>query len=486
MNTFYTFNNIYKFPFIPQDNVMEDYSTFEKVFRAIIQYGFCITAFLFCCFEVFVFHKNADLTRVEYHNYNQNEDSIYPSVSLCFARDIFLDDKLNQLGKDINSKSYQEFLTGRIKWNSEMARIQFDDVTLNFMDYLMAGSIQYSKGVVGLQRVSQNDSTGRNAKFEFMGDVPEIFTGYQDYSTKCFTFEPVYKQEQTISYSGLYLKKEIFPNTTLKHPNFGVYFHYPKRLLKDPTYKLFRIVNADNQIAQRYNYFKIQGMEVIRKRNTATSPCQQGWNNIDDQIIRMIVKDLGCNPPYWNISSYTQCTDHLKLQNLSNPHLQNMPLTTLFPVSPKGITPPCQEIKSIRYDYDQIPINAYLLENDGEDWIHLLFHFEETTFKVIKQVQQMDPLTFITAIGGDLGLFAGIGIMQIILFLHDKLHTILAERNKQQINDNPYIPETINSNEAPQKCDDNWNKSFTLQQDVDKLNRKMSKVVKEIVLLKQK
>ena len=447
-----------------------DYSGIAKITRTIITYLLFSLAFIACCGELYIFLQNDDLTRVEYHVYNHNKNDIHPSISLCFARDIFLESRFDDLGKDINSSVYQEFLKGNIKWNSTMSEIHFDDVTLDIADYLMYRWILYSDGL------------------NMTGDLPKLYIGYQDYSTKCFSVDFEYKKERTISYTGMYLKKNIFPKDTWKHPNFGVYLHYPRQLLKEPTYKLLREVNSGSHESGQYHYFKIQQMEVIRKRNKGIMPCQKGWNNIDDQITRKIVENVGCSPPYWNTSSNGQCTEH-QLQELSSIEQQTLPLNNLFYLYNETlfqkIVPPCQEIKSISYEYDQIPIYAYMYENDGDDLIHLIFHFEESTFKVIQQVQQMDLISFANACGGVLGLVVGIGSLQIILFFYDELYSFFVNKCKSKIDDGNIIIDEANSSYATSQSHDCWKKTLSLEQEVERMTCQVTKILEEIQLLKK-
>ena len=418
---------------------MEDYNKINKAFRETVSYTFYAVSLLFCCFNLHTYLQDEDVTRIEYHNYNHNEDDIYPSLSLCFARNIFVDKQLKQLGNGISSDSYQKFLMGLTEWTYEMSQINYEDVTMRIENYLISGFNIYSTGFAGFTRL-QNSAAGKGIKFKIVGDISQFYIGYQDFSTKCFTVDFKYKKERTMTYALLVFQKDMFPTKTKKHPNFGVYLHYPMRLLKDPTYKLLRIVSKKNQTAGRFHYFKIQEMEVIRKRNKPKSPCQHGWNNIDDQIKRVIVTDVGCNPPYWNISSFADCTNQSKLQELSARSFSpKLPLQDLLYVynEPyfKEIVPSCQEIKSINYQYDQIPIYAGFgfTEKDHDDYIQMLFHLEERNFKVINQMRRMDLAAFFSACGGNLGLFAGMGVLQIILFFHEKAYVIFTSLKNRKI-----------------------------------------------------
>ena len=76
-----------------------------------------------------------DVSRIAFKTFNSNENGIYPAVTLCFTNPL-LDKKLAEYGTGVNITSYNNFLQG-IMWDDRMANIDFDDVSVNFEDYLV-------------------------------------------------------------------------------------------------------------------------------------------------------------------------------------------------------------------------------------------------------------------------------------------------------------------------------------------------------------
>ena len=71
-----------------------------------------ISLTIYCTYE---FLLNNDLTEVAFVNFNQNEESVYPQLALCFLEEYsLLEDKIQKLGDGINPTTYIQFLKGKI------------------------------------------------------------------------------------------------------------------------------------------------------------------------------------------------------------------------------------------------------------------------------------------------------------------------------------------------------------------------------------
>ena len=74
--------------------------------------------------------QNESTSLVDFRVYHNNKKDIYPSFSLCFEGDgIYNTDKFN------NITEYKRFLRGEY-WDGQMSEIDYDDVTMNFKDYV--------------------------------------------------------------------------------------------------------------------------------------------------------------------------------------------------------------------------------------------------------------------------------------------------------------------------------------------------------------
>ena len=89
---------------------------------------------------VYQYMLDEDVSRIAFKTFNSNENDIYPAVTLCFSQPL-LNNKLAEYGKGVNITSYNNFLQG-IMWDERMAKIDIDDVSVNFEDYLLGKLMQ--------------------------------------------------------------------------------------------------------------------------------------------------------------------------------------------------------------------------------------------------------------------------------------------------------------------------------------------------------
>ena len=77
-----------------------------------------ISMLVYCGYE---FLQNKDLSEISFVSFNEDKNSIYPQISLCFLEQ-YLEDELEKYGSGINSTSYAKFLKGEI-WDDRMKDI---------------------------------------------------------------------------------------------------------------------------------------------------------------------------------------------------------------------------------------------------------------------------------------------------------------------------------------------------------------------------
>ena len=93
-----------------------------------------------CCLTVLIvniyeYTLDEDISRIEFKEFNSDEDHIYPTITMCFTNPL-LEEKLIKYGKSINSKTYTDFINGDL-WDENMARIEYDDVSIDIESYLL-------------------------------------------------------------------------------------------------------------------------------------------------------------------------------------------------------------------------------------------------------------------------------------------------------------------------------------------------------------
>ena len=107
----------------------------ENLFKYVF-HVFCGVATL--GFTIFCVHQYAldeDVARIEFQEFNSEENKIYPTVTMCFPNPL-LEHKLEEYGEGINVTSYTSFLVGNL-WDNRMALIDYDDVSIDIENYLL-------------------------------------------------------------------------------------------------------------------------------------------------------------------------------------------------------------------------------------------------------------------------------------------------------------------------------------------------------------
>ena len=81
------------------------------------------------------FHKNEDISVIEYKLFKDSENTLYPELNFCVFNP-FLDDVLSNISQGLNRRSYFDYLQGKIPANETYEKITYEEVTINFFAYL--------------------------------------------------------------------------------------------------------------------------------------------------------------------------------------------------------------------------------------------------------------------------------------------------------------------------------------------------------------
>ena len=107
------------------------YLNFENFFQALCHIS-AISLVIFC---VHKFIQDEDLTEISFKRFLDDEESIYPEISLCLSEP-YRKENLKALGDGINSSAYNDFLHGEL-WDDRMLDINYHKVTLDIKEYLI-------------------------------------------------------------------------------------------------------------------------------------------------------------------------------------------------------------------------------------------------------------------------------------------------------------------------------------------------------------
>ena len=109
----------------------------ERCFKYVFHFlcGVATVGFTIYCVHQYI--KDEDVARIEFAEFNAEEDNIYPTITLCFPSPL-IEEKLAEYGEGITVETYSNFLTGQNNsWDDRMAKIDYDDVSINIEDFFL-------------------------------------------------------------------------------------------------------------------------------------------------------------------------------------------------------------------------------------------------------------------------------------------------------------------------------------------------------------
>ena len=95
--------------------------------------------------------------------------------------------------------------------------------------------------------------------------------------------------------------------------------------------------------------FKIGYVEVLRRRQKRQNPCEEKWDDHDNEIRRAHIKKVGCRPPYMD-SYHDEPLCSFK---------EEMRKSRFFLRSDDyGMLPPCTSMEHIKYKYEEASLDG--------------------------------------------------------------------------------------------------------------------------------
>ena len=277
---------------------------FKRNWTRIFHFVCSICAFSLTCWCIYKYMKDEDVSLVNYKRYHSDENSIYPSLTLCFNNP-FINDKLTEYGNGINTSTYSKFLKG-LHWDERMVNINYDNVTLDIDQYLEESKVVLSNGTV----------------YNHKGAVRHYIVVRSSY-LKCFSFDPPFLSDIGVEYLVVVLKNSVFPNSYRPtHHNFDVdsgsgsgfevRFNYPRQVLRSDFTAKWIWEDLGRNASKKWvgMTFKVKNIEVLKRRSKYATPCNDRWHHDDDKIMEQIAQTIQCNPSHWKMKSpiNTKCS----------------------------------------------------------------------------------------------------------------------------------------------------------------------------------
>ena len=405
-----------------------------KYFRIIC----ALVTIILTCWCIVKLIRNEDVSLVGFVNFNEDEGKPYPSLTICFWNP-FLNEALKMHGSGINTSTYSQFLQGEL-WDERMLSIDYDNVTVSLEDYLYEMGVQYG-----------NFTTRTWSKdYGYMGnhkDTPKFYISNRDGGSKCYTFTLPYVYNVPVISFYARINTDIFPQgirtpypkfngSDITEGGFTSFFHLPGQHFRSYFDKKYSWEDRTNKSKNYDMFYTIKNIEVLKRRNKYSKPCNSDWIKDDEVVIDALMTSVGCSPHHWKINSTFQpCSSREQMKKFKWPSYNEL----------QKILPPCRAIEKLQDDYSEMDIpsknDAFGTGKGKNGWFRITLYFPETSYKEISQAKAYDIESFVGNAGGYLGLFLGYSLVcipewmvQMIFRVKKKQMSVVENRSENSEN----------------------------------------------------
>jgi len=361
----------------------------------------------FVTYNIILYSEDEDLTEVSFKMYNQDEESIYPGITICIDKP-FEFNKLEKFGMGSNKTTYKHFLQGRL-WDDRLLKINFDSVVMDIKDYLIEACIK-------------TKFNGKCLNFD-----PQISTFFEPSKRQCYAFGNA--PGSNIVYVETKMNVSLFPNQIRPEMwKFIVRFPFPSQIFRSSKMSYGEWQNRQNLSNGFTMNFQVRNVQVIRRRNKKSKSCY-AWNNYDNLIMHEISKQLGCRPLYWGKKSTLPICNTKRKMGMFEKYFFDRYFGSDDSAS---YIPPCLELEDIQIEYSDIESETRknvekdepIFDEEDEvvshdthpetmDWFKVRLWFRSNRFIEIKQVKAYNFQNLVGNGGGYMGLFLGYSIVQL-------------------------------------------------------------------------
>ena len=228
---------------------------------------------------IYRYSLNEDLTVNSFNQFNQDRESIYPSISVCFPLPC-LDGKIKDIHINSTCRDYIDMKSG-LTLDEKLLSVNFDRFTIDLKEYFLNAILEL-----------QNESYKNYNPFQ---QITRSNLSIQPYSAiqgpnyKCHSFELPY------IHKALFNIFEIHLNRSFPYPN-QINLDYLQIEYFDQN------LNFDKNKTSSHIVVEINSLTTLNRRKKSDNDCNSDWKR--DDIIRLedITKKLNCRHPHINIS----------------------------------------------------------------------------------------------------------------------------------------------------------------------------------------
>ena len=354
--------------------------------------------------------------------FNDDPIDIYPTFTLCFQGDKFHwyqhEKVFDSYG--VTTSQYELMLKGEDAMKNVMNKttklytktsVFFNDSLHNRVDEFHVRQSDFIHELKFVTEEGTNDVYFTNNKTSNSTFDEFIKLSYQTADKICFTRPSKDARKSIRLHDLISLNSSTFGHEMFESTELQVFIHSPEQLMPSfdkPNYKesfenLMHKLKPKDSL--RILEFHISQIRQIRKRPDSNLKCNSSIHNFDEYYQKQVIDELGCVPPYWNHLfsnrfDLGECTSQKTLKDahsiISNPKriLGRLDI-------------PCH--KMILLKIDSLNKEPSPIPKD----VSLDFVYDEKAYEEIRYNKMMGFESWISNVGGFVGIFLGYSMLQI-------------------------------------------------------------------------
>ena len=361
--------------------------------------------------------RNKDATSIQYRLYNDRPVDKYPTFSICFEGNSFLWYNEHRIFNEygLSTRTYEAMVMGKdalmyefnpktdlykkVPVEMKNDSLPFDQFHVQIGDFLEIADFKTNK---------QNNAYYYQDKLSKIVKPP-FFIGYQTATMICFT-----RQSDDVSNlirvsDSIAFKRDVLTKLNYKNTKIKFIVHHPGQLLKSLDTASFSTTFASYHWDEILS-FNLAQHTILRKRPESNTPCDDEIKNQDENYILGVSTNIGCIPPYWKSTmqfppEMKDCTTPKQFKDAYN-FTQN-----LRQALPSYGTPCLTMFESVSYNWLK-PSQIY-----NDKLSNFSMTYKQKYYEEIQYAQDFTVDSFISNVGGFIGMFLGYSLVQLPDFL---------------------------------------------------------------------
>ena len=327
-----------------------------------------IATLSFCIFWIYKYSLNEDLCSIEFKTFHEDKIDTFPILSLCLLNP-FSEERLRSHKIPVGHATYVKFLRGE-EFNSTWLDVDYHGVIQNISDFVEQARIGFRNGSRLYFHPDYNGYRYYQPHTNYATNLGKaysiaLFWGPRFYNCYGLSIPP----DKNIDYFIFRVKSSIFKSGFRPEKySLMTLLHYPNQMLNSKNTLRFAWPQERNAKDSYIMRFRVNKVEVLRRRHKERLPCIKNWEEYDSLVVRNHIDRIGCRPIYLNHSTEDNAV------SLCSTKEEMAQAKFELRSDGYGVPPPCTSIEDISYEYTESIFNSNEKEyREGIFWIRMTF-----------------------------------------------------------------------------------------------------------------